>query len=131
MKESPPLQPLCNKIAWNLKLKAGMTSFGYVKVERKFLVDRIWHEISYADIHHLNKSWANEVTTNTNQIFLSTFSSGKSIHVAIDNSDGKQQTITGSKTTHYTNGVAFQLHTSNPTEIISTQNIEKTECGVF
>ena len=156
-----------------MKLKAGMTSFGYIKVERKFLVDRIWsissdreslikkenspkaialnmtvngitgskevanllhkcgHEISYADIRHLNKSWANEVTTNTNQIFLSTFSSGKSIHVAIDNSDGKQQTITGSKTTHYTNGVAFQLHTSNPTEIISTQNIEKTECGVF
>ena len=95
------------------------------------LLHKCGHEISYADIRHLNKSWANEVTTNTNQIFLSTFSSGKSIHVAIDNSDGKQQTITGSKTTHYTNGVAFQLHTSNPTEIISTQNIEKTECGVF
>ena len=150
-----------------------MTSFGYVKVESKFLADRIWsidsdleslikkenspkaialsmtvnritgskevanllhkcgHGISYADIRHLNKSWANEVTINTNQILPSTLSIGKSIHVAIDNSDGKQQTITGSKTTHYTNGVAFQLHTSNPTEKVSTQNIEKTECAVF
>ena len=82
------------------------------------LLHKCEHGISYADIRHLNKSWANEVTTNTNQIFLSTFSSGKSIHVAIDNSDGKQQTTTGSKTTHYTNGFAFQLHTSNPAEII-------------
>ena len=91
-----------NKIAWNLKLKSGMKGFGYVKVERKILVDRIWsissereslikkenspkaialnmtvdgitgskevanllhkcgHEISYADIRHLNKSWANK-----------------------------------------------------------------------
>ena len=95
------------------------------------LLHKCGHKIFYADICHLNKSWANEVTTNTNQIFPSAFFSGNSIHVAIDNSDGKQQTITGSKTTHYTNGVAFQLHTSNPTEILSTQNIEKTECGVF
>ena len=28
--------------------------------------------ISYADIRHLNKSWANEVTINNNQILLST-----------------------------------------------------------
>ena len=45
--------------------------------------------------------------------------------LAIDNSDRKQQTITTSKTAQYTNGVAFQLHNSNPTEMISTQNIEK------
>ena len=88
-----------------------MTSFGYVKVESKFLADRIWsrssnweslikkevenllskygHEISYADIRHLNKNWTNDVTINTNQILPSTLSSGKSIHVVIDNSDGK------------------------------------------
>ena len=84
------------------------------------LLHKCGHGISYADIRHLNKSWANEVTINTNQILPSTLSIGKSIHVAIDNSDGKQQTITGSKTTHYTNGVAFQLHTSNPTEKVST-----------
>ena len=173
LKSHQPLQPLFNTIAWTLKPKAGMTSFGYVKVDSKFLADRIWsitsdweslikkenspkaialsmtvnritgskevvnflhkcgHGISYADIRHLNKSWANEVTINTNQILPSTLSSGKPIHIAIDNSDGKQQTITGCKTTHYTNGVAFQLNTSNATEIMSPQNIEKTECGVL
>ena len=106
-----------------------MTGFGYVKVESKFLADRIWsissdweslikkenspkaialsmtvnritgskevanllhkcgHGISYADIRHLNKSWANKVTINTNQILPSTLSIGKSIHAAIDNSN--------------------------------------------
>ena len=53
------------------------------------LLRKYGHEISYADIRHLNKSWANDVTINTNQIFPSTLSSGKSIHVVIDNSDGK------------------------------------------
>ena len=95
------------------------------------LLHKCGHGISSADIRHLNKSWANEVAINTNQILSSTLSTGKLIHVAIDNSDAKQQTITGSKTTHYTNAVAFQLRTSNLTEIISTQNIEKTEYGVF
>ena len=139
-----------------------MTSFGYVKIESKFLADRIWsissdweslmkkqnspkaialsmtmnritgnkemvnllhkcrHGISCADICHLNKS-SNKYQPNSSKYL----SSGKSIHVAIDNSDGKQQTITGNKSTHYTNGVAFQVHTSNPTEIMFTQNIKK------
>ena len=52
------------------------------------LLHKCGHAISYADIRHLNKRWANEVTTNTNQILPSNFSSGKSIHVAIDKSDG-------------------------------------------
>ena len=42
LKRHQSLQPLLNKIAWTLKPKAGMTSFGYVKVESKFLADRIW-----------------------------------------------------------------------------------------
>ena len=36
------LQPLFSTIAWTLKPKAGITSFGYVKVESKFLADRMW-----------------------------------------------------------------------------------------
>ena len=52
------------------------------------LLHKCGHAISYADIRHLNKNWANEVTTNTNQILPSNFSSGKSIHVAIDKSNG-------------------------------------------
>ena len=108
-----------------------MTSFSYVKVESKFLADRIWsissdwvslikiensskdialnvnvnrktgskevanllhkyeHVISYAGISYLNKSWANVVTINTNQIPSSDLSIGKSIHVASDHSHGK------------------------------------------
>ena len=42
LKSHQPLQPLFNTIAWTLKQKAGMTSFEYVKVESKFLADRIW-----------------------------------------------------------------------------------------
>ena len=36
------LQPLFSTIAWTLKHKAGITSIGYVKVESKFLADRMW-----------------------------------------------------------------------------------------
>ena len=91
----------------------------------KFVIINLLH------ICHLNKSCANDVTIYVNQILPSTLSFGKSINVAINNSDGKQQTMTGIKTTYYTNGVAFQLHSTNPTVTISTQNIAKTECGVF
>ena len=42
LKSHQPLQPLFNTISCTLKPKAGMTSFGYVKVESKFLADRIW-----------------------------------------------------------------------------------------
>ena len=97
----------------------------------KNLLHTYRHEISYTHIRHLNKSCANDVTIYVNQILPSTLSFGKSINAAINNSDGKQQTMTGSKTTYYTNGVAFQLHTTNPTVTILTQNIAKSECGVF
>ena len=36
------MQPLFNTIAWIFKPKARMASFGYVKVESKFLADRVW-----------------------------------------------------------------------------------------
>ena len=42
LKSRQPLQPLFNKIACTLKPKAGMTNFGYVKVESNFLADKIW-----------------------------------------------------------------------------------------
>lgn len=41
LKSHLSLQPLFNTIAWTLKLKVGMTSFGYIKVEGKFLAHRI------------------------------------------------------------------------------------------
>ena len=64
------------------------------------LLHKCGRGISYADVRHLNKNWADEVKVNTNQILPSSPSSGKSTHVANDNSDGKQETITESKATH-------------------------------
>ena len=86
------------------------------------LLHKCGHEISYADIRHLNKSWANEVTTNTNQIFLSTFPSGKSIHVAIDNSDGKQQTTTGSNKPTNTNQIFLSTFPSGKSIHVAIDN---------
>ena len=45
------------------------------------------------------------------------FINGKTIHVTFDNSDGKQQTLTGTDTTHHTTGTVFQISIS----------LEKTE----
>ena len=52
---------------------------------------------------------------------------GKFIHIGINNSNGKQQTITENKTTLCKNGVAFQLQTINSSEMMSSQYEEKTE----
>ncbi len=37
------------------------------------------------------------------------FINGKMIHVTFDNSDGKQQTLTGTDTTHHTTGTVFLI----------------------
>ena len=49
---------------------------------------------------------------------------GRPVHVSIDNSDGKQQTLTGAHTTHYTNGTVFQLDTEDPTPECRTKTTE-------
>ena len=36
------------------------------------------------------------------------FSSNEVIHVTFDNSDGRQQTITGGQSTHHTTGTTFR-----------------------
>lgn len=122
LRSHKPLQPLFNKIAWTLKPKAKMTSFGYDKSVSEFLADgtssinSYWksfmkkekslkaivlsmmvlnwingskevenvlhkykHGILYADIRHLRKSWANEVTK-TNKVLESILFFGKFIH---------------------------------------------------
>ena len=48
------------------------------------------YEISNAEIRLLNCS-ANKVLITTNRILQSTLSTNKSLHVSINNSDGKQQ----------------------------------------
>jgi hypothetical protein len=68
------------------------------------------------------------------------FITGRSVHVTFDNSDGKQQTLTGAHTTHHTTGTVFQVRypqdliTSNtPTQHIQFDIIdeEKVDYGSF
>lgn len=42
LKRHQSLQPLFNAFAFTLKSKVRKTSFGYAKVEIKFLADRTW-----------------------------------------------------------------------------------------
>ena len=88
--------------------------------------------IFYTDVHFLTNTWAKEVSMNYNKILKTKFSDGKSIHVTFDNSDGKQQTLTGYHTTHHTTGTVFQTsqpidtdvtnHTSLDIQIEPTEN---------
>ena len=72
------------------------------------LLSKLGHGISYNDIRTLNNAWAQTVTHNSIAGIPSGFMKQKPLHIAIDNSDGKQETLTGSKTTHFTNGIIFQ-----------------------
>ena len=73
------------------------------------LLSKLGHGISYNDIRTLNNPWAQTVTHNSIAGIPSGFMKQKPLHIAIDNSDGKQETLTGSKTTHFTNGIIFQV----------------------
>ena len=72
------------------------------------------HGISYKDVQDLNTEWAKGVTPNQQHILPAGFRKGRPVHVSIDNSDGRQQTLTGANTTHYTNGTIFQIETEDP-----------------
>ena len=41
------------------------------------------------------------------------FSSNEPIHITFENSDGRQQTITGGQITHHTTGNIFQVKSNN------------------
>ena len=72
------------------------------------IANKCGNSISYSDVKLLNSSWSQYVTQNSRCKIPPGFSKGKSLHISIDNSDGKQHTSTGSNTTHYTNGIIFQ-----------------------
>ena len=67
------------------------------------------HGILYADIQLLNTDWVNRVTRNSSHKLPSEFQKGKAVHISIDNSDGRQETLTEAHTTHYTNGTVFKV----------------------
>ena len=52
------------------------------------------------------KSFSAEVQNNVN-LAPKNISKGQPAHIAIDNSDGRQQTLTGLDTTHHTNATAY------------------------
>ena len=58
--------------------------------------------ISYTDVHDLNSKWIKSVTMQHKQMLPPGFIKGRSVHIIFDNSDGKQQTLTGAHTTHHT-----------------------------
>ena len=53
------------------------------------------------------------------------FCKGLPVHISIDNSDGKQQTLTGASTTHYTNGTVFQHKRDYHDEVHVAENIHE------
>ena len=80
--------------------------------------------ISYTDIHVLTNTWAGDVSMNKNKILKTKFSGGKSINVTFDNSDGKQQTLTGYHTTHHTDGTVFQTNQSFDTDVTNHTSLD-------
>ena len=64
--------------------------------------------ISYNDVRLLSNSWAEAVTMEHAQMLPPGFVKGRAVHITFDNSDGRQQTLTGSQTTHHTTGTIFQ-----------------------
>ena len=49
----------------------------------------------------------------------------KALYISIDNSDGKQQTLTGAHTTHYTNGAVVHVGKRNVDDIVFQRSGEK------
>ena len=65
------------------------------------------HVISYRDIRMQNAAWARMVSQRPTP--ASSLRRGVVTHSSIDNNDGRQDTITGTGTTHDTNATLFQL----------------------
>ena len=77
--------------------------------------------ISYNDARLIINYWASCNTLNHRGMLPPGFSSNESIHITFDNSDGRQQTITGSQTTDHTTCIIFQVKSDN------NSNIQKKE----
>ena len=75
--------------------------------EATTLLNRCGMGITYSDVRDLNNNWAKTVTMEHRRMLPPGFFTGRSVHVTFDNSDGKQQTLTGAHTTHHTTGDNF------------------------
>ena len=90
------------------------------------LLHKLGHGISYKDVRLLTNSWAQNVKRSVPAVLVP----GKPFHVTLDNSDEKQQTLTGAETTHHTNGTVFQNNATVSEEAvqISAQVVEEKLC---
>ena len=81
--------------------------------EARTLLHRPGVGIFYNDVRLITNYWAGCITLNHRVMLSPGFSSNKPIHITFDNSDGRQQTITGGQTTHHTTGTIFQVKSDN------------------
>ena len=106
--------------------------------EATTLLNRCGVGIPYTDVRYLNNNWAKSVTMEHKKMLPPGFIRGRSVHVTFDNSDGKQQTLTGAHTTHHTTGTIFQTRHPGDQEVItvnigssSVNNEEEPDYGAF
>eukprot|EP00794_Sanderia_malayensis_P018600 gene18600-20470_t len=74
--------------------------------------------ISYTDVRLLTNKWAQAISMDHKKMLPPGFTTGRSVHITFDNSDGKQQTITGDHTTHHTTGTVFQMRQPKETQVV-------------
>ena len=80
-----------------------------VSKEATTLHQRFGVGISHNDVRLIANYWTSCITLNHRRILRPGLSSNEPIHRAFDNSDGRQQTINGSQTTHHTTGTMFHV----------------------
>ena len=84
--------------------------------------------ISYTDVRLLTNNWAKNITFSHKGMLPKVFTPVKSVHVTFDNSDGKQQTLTGHHTMHHTTGTIFRNRCNNEnTETIESDRVQKPQ----
>ena len=88
------------------------------------ILHRCSHGISYTDIRLVNNAWAHHATRFSKHKLLKGFQRVILLHILNDNSDRKQQTLTGEHTTH-TNGTIFQIQTDNAIERFNKERNDK------
>ena len=95
--------------------------------EATILLHKCGMGISYHDVRLLTNSWTNSISTNFKNMLKRKFKDQKSVHITFDNSDGKQQTLTGSHTTHHTTGTIFQTGCEN--KIVEDWKVSESDEG--
>eukprot|EP00794_Sanderia_malayensis_P020787 gene20787-22825_t len=74
--------------------------------------------ISYTDMRLLTNNWAQAISMDHKKMLPPGFTTERSVHITFDNSDGKQETITGDHTTHHTTGTVFQKRQPKETQVV-------------